>query len=153
MKQQFEQSWDAFTRFIRDSGQSLPTIDQCEMTYTNIFDQEEGWNSIGQFGNVFTMMAWPSTPAFLPAPKTLVARLTFDIPGIAGRLHAVVRHVLKREGPAQEALMLELTARGLPSRIDHEGLLSWFASAREAIVRGFTDLTTDAMHGIWEREQ
>lgn len=153
MKEQFGLSWDAFTRFVRDSGQSLPVVDQCEMTYTNIIDQGQGWSSISQIGIVIPTMVWSGNGSFLPSPKTLMARLTFDIPSLNGRLHAVVRHVIKRESPANEALMLELTARGLPTRIDKVGLESWFASAREAIVRGFTDFTSEAMHRLWERDQ
>jgi hypothetical protein len=152
MKVLFDDAWNAFSNFVRDSGQAPPIVDQCEMTYTNLIDQGQGWNSLHEIGNVFSTMTWAGNTSFLPPPKTLLARLTFDIPNLNGRLHVSLQHVIKREGPANESLMMELTARGIPARIDKEGLDTWFAFAREAIVRGFTDLTSDTIHRLWEKE-
>jgi uncharacterized protein (TIGR04255 family) len=152
MQELFTYSWDAFCSFVRNSGQSPPVVDQCEMTYTNIIEQGKGWNNVSQVGNVFPTMSWGSSSSFLQPPKTLGALLKFDIPNLNGRLHVTLRHAIKRDASANEVLMLELTARGLPARIDKVGLDSWFAMARDTIVRGFTDLTSVAMHEQWERE-
>ena len=53
----------------------------------------------------------------------------------------------------QEVLLLELTARGLPSGMGISDLLAWCSLAREAIVRGFADLTSDGVQALWERER
>lgn len=151
----FEFAWNTLLRFVTDLQKPMPEVDQCEMTYINHIDIGHGWDSIQQIGNVFPTINWNKTTAFLPPPKTLGARLTFDLPHLNGRLHVALRHVVKADQTSADAqvLLLELTARGLPPRRDLPGLLQWFAAAREAIVRGFTALTTPAMHELWEREQ
>jgi uncharacterized protein (TIGR04255 family) len=155
MRQLFCQAWDTFCSFVQEQGQAPPVVDQCEMTYINHIDQGQGWDSVAQVGQVFPTVTWVGQRAFLPSPRTIGARFAFDVPELRGRLHVSLRHGLRKEEASerQEVLLLELTARGLPVQTDSAGLLSWYAVARETIVRGFTDLTTSTMHKLWERER
>ena len=155
MRPLFQQTWEAFRGFVHELGHPAPNVDQCEMTYINHIDQGQGWDEVAQVGRVFPAVMWNGDKSFLPSPRTLGARLAFDVPELRGRLHVSLRHGLrKQQSPEpQEILLLELTARGLPAQTDEAGLLAWYAVARESIVRGFTDLTAADMHGLWEREQ
>ena len=146
MRKLFESAWSTLTRFVVETGQSPPSVDQCEMTYIN---------HIRLVGDVFPPLTWQADTRFLPAPATLGAKLAFDLPRLNGRLHVSLRHAIRTDKPTdrKELLVLELTARGLPQGTDTSGLLDWYALAREAIVRAFTDLTSAAMHEVWEREQ
>ena len=154
MKELFESAWGVFTGFVKDTGHDLPSIDQCEMTYINHIAQGQGWEEIREVGNVFPPLTWPDNPDFLPSPTTIGAILAFDVPELKGRLHASLKHGVRiGEQAPEQLLVLELTARGLPLNTDEPGLEGWFATAREAIVRGFTDLTSSDMHRLWEREQ
>lgn len=155
MRELFESNWRVFCRFVADLGHPDLSIDQCEMTYINHIDQGHGWNSIEQAGQVFRPVRWAHRMEFLPAPKTIGVKLVFDIPNLGGRLHVSLRHGVKTDESSEnnQLLVLELTARGLPARTDLQGVLDWYALARESIVRGFADLTSPEMHTVWERER
>jgi hypothetical protein len=67
-----------------------------------------------------------------------------------GRLRVMMQPAIRRQG-AKEVLQSTLTARGRPRRPELGASLGWFDLGHEWIVRGFTDLTTAAMHTIWRR--
>ena len=156
MREMFRVNWMLFCEFVAEMEQSPPAVDQCEMTYINHVDRGHGWDSMEQVGEVFPMLQWQHEASYLPEPETLGAKASFAIPDLAGRLHASLRHgarTTESSSEEQQLLVLEVTARGRPEKTDVDGLLSWYALAREVIVRGFTDLTGPAMHARWEREQ
>lgn len=155
MKELFESAWTTLTEFIVGMGQPPLSVDQCEMTYINHMEQGQGWSTISEVGQVFPLMTWQDDLPFLQNPRTIAAKLAFDLPSLNGRLHASLKHGIRTDEPAErkEVLILEITARGLPGDTEPSGLLQWYALAREAIVRGFTDLTSPEMHRLWEREQ
>ena len=155
IRDRFEADWACFCDFVERMGQSAASVDQCEMTYINHIDQGSGWDCIADVEHVLPMLRWPTDSRFLPSPSTIGARTTFEMPDLGGRLHASLRHGIRTEDSQErkELLILELTARGMPGRTAPEELLEWYAMARERIVRAFTDLTTPAMHELWEREQ
>lgn len=154
LKNMFTEGWTTFCDFVSAMGEGAPAIDQCEMTYINHIERGLGWDAIERVGAVFPAICWEGKTSFLPAPSTLGAKFSFEMPSLHGRLHASLRHGVKSEGKAKgnELLLLEMTARGLPDTTDVAGLLRWFALARESIVKGFTDLTASKMHSLWERE-
>ncbi len=80
--------------------------------------------------------------------------LTFVIPGDGtapvGRLH-VTAEPRYRLPDMMPILRLSLTARGAPRGGGIDGVRAFFEVGHEWIVRGFTSLTTPAMHRIWER--
>lgn len=53
----------------------------------------------------------------------------------------------------QPIVRLNLTARGAPHAPSMDGVEEFFDIGREAIVRGFTAITTPAMHRIWGRRK
>jgi uncharacterized protein (TIGR04255 family) len=155
MREAFLKEWGEFCRFAADLGQPAPSVDQCELTYINHIPHGEGWNDTSDIGRVFPLVRWEHRVSFLGGPRTLGAKVAFDIPEIGGRLHVSLGHGQRTgadSGPT-EVLILELTARGMPGDTRLDGLLDWFAAARNSIVRGFTDLTGDEMHRLWGREQ
>jgi len=155
MRELFESAWCTLTGFLAEREQPPLSVDQCEMTYINHIEHDQGWRDIGDISQVLPLMTWQDTMAFLPTPRTIGAKLAFDLPDLGGRLHISLKHGARidKDADRKDVLVLELTARGLPRNTDTPGLLEWYASAREAIVRGFTDLTSPAMHELWEREK
>jgi len=45
-----------------------------------------------------------------------------------------------------------LTVRGAPQTQDSNGVFGLLDKGHEAIVRGFTSITTAEMHKVWERK-
>lgn len=52
--------------------------------------------------------------------------------------------------PMSEDFEAPLTARGMPSSPDVEGVLEFADYGRDLIVRTFRDITTDEMHKEWQ---
>lgn len=143
-----------FRSFLAEA--KLGTIQplQYEMTYINHIPQGEGWTTIGEIGRVFPDLSWRSgTQRFLPDLEGFNWRAGFLLPDRAGRLHATIRPVVRRTD-LRRILALELTARGMGSDASPEGMRAWFDLARQWIVRGFTDLTSDDIQQkVWRRRR
>lgn len=140
-----------FESFLQNAnlGELCPT--QYEMTYVNHIEQGHGWNSMAEFGNLFPgFMRGHRKSGFLPDVESCNMRAAYRLPGRMGRLHATIRTTTRDDGKA--VIVLDLTARGFPGDDSREAMQTWFDLAREWIVRGFTDLTSeDVQKKEWGR--
>jgi len=150
----FEKFWNAWTEFLgfcRAEKLGEPAINQCEITYINHIPAGEGWETIGDLGEVFPDLKWRADRAFLPCPDSAAWRVAFTLPESKGRLHVSLKHAIRRED-SQPVLLCELTARGLPSSGEDNAVQEWFELGREWIVRGFADLTGEQIQeNVWIR--
>jgi len=87
---------------------------------------------------------------FLPKPEAVQIAASFLMPDDRGRLRVSLQPVM-RTADRKEIMQLNLIARGAPASNDLGAILEWFDLGHEWIVRGFTDLTSPKMHGIWQR--
>jgi uncharacterized protein (TIGR04255 family) len=144
--EKFKDQLHNFEAFLREH--SLGTIEpfQYEMTYVNQIQKGEGWTDLTELGSVFRGQQSKSTEAdFLPPVEHVNLKSSFLLPENKGRLHISVRD-------AHPALLFELTVRGFPGDRSRDAMWPWFDTAREWIVRAFTDLTTaDIQKNIWRR--
>jgi uncharacterized protein (TIGR04255 family) len=133
----------------KNAGEVEPI--QFEMTYVNHIPQSEGWNSLSDIEKVFPDLGWRGGARFLPVPEGSNWQTGFSLPGNSGRLRVNVQQALRMQDKRQ-LITMELTARGISEDRTAEGIWSWFAMAREWIVRGFTDLTGEEIQRkIWKR--
>ena len=150
--EKFRQGFSTFEAFIDEHhlGPFQPL--QYELTYVNHILNGEGWDSIADINKVFPDLAWrETTERFLPMLENVGWNGSFVMPNQLGRLHAKVQTV-KRKSDGRKALMLDLTVRGIGSDPTRESMFQWFELAREWIVRGFADLTSDHIqNSIWRR--
>lgn len=153
MRDHFASRWQQFTEFIQAHSGEPPQVDLLELTYVNHIFKGEGWWAPGDIGKVFPVISFHRKSDFLPPPASLGSDMVFDLKQTGGRLHVSCRHAKLLEGEQRELFRLELVARGRPERTDPDGLLLWFAEAREWIVRGFADLTDANIQAKeWGRE-
>jgi len=75
--------------------------------------------------------------------------LTDEQPEPVGRLIVSMQPAISSED--KPVLRFELTARGAPITPDLDGVDRFFDIGRDAIVRGFTAITTSEMHKLWGR--
>lgn len=114
----------------------------------NFIPQGEGWEDMGQAGDVFLPFNWDTRSQFLPVPKTVRTALVFMLPKRAGQLHVEFHPVTSENEPPK--LRLSLTATGVPADIEKPGAFTgWFDLARECIVRGFADLVGPITDNLW----
>ena len=143
-----------FLEFVKENqlGEFEPT--QCELTYVNHLPSGRGWSTLAEIGNVLALWSGHTSEAFLTAPEDvrLAWQYRFEEKGTPlGRLHVQAQSA-SRISDGSPILVLQLIGRGAPLGEDIEGVTRFLDKAHEWIVRGFTALTTDRMHKIWERQ-
>lgn len=149
-KPMFEQEWNRFSQFLESEGFPRPEINQCEVTYVNHIELNDDIKSYGEVHKIFNFWSHLQQESFLPEPEAVSFNTKYVMPEEKGRLHVTLEpRIRKRDG--KEVLQLNLVARGKPTSSHLEDITTWFDLGREWIVRGFTDLTTEKMHKLWER--
>lgn len=147
----FERNWKRFADFLASEGLGSPDVIQCEATYVNHLPQGDGWDSLGDWSNVFRPLSAMCVHEFLPSVETGKFNFNYLLPDRCGRLRIVANFAIRNQD-AKPIINLQLSARGKPDSSQEDDIMRWLDLGREWIVRGFTDLTTDAMHQIWGRE-
>ena len=151
VSRRFFQAWATFENFCESEGLAPVEITQLELTYINHVPAGQAWKSLDDIGHVFPDICWRTGERFLPTPESAQWLASYRLPDRKGRLNLALRHAM-RQSDKKPVLLCELTARGLPS--DHATpMADWFDLAREAIVRGFADLTDERVqYDIWGRK-
>ena len=148
IKGDFIRLWEAYADFLSENEIGSPSLDLLELTYVNFIPQGDGWEDMGQVGEVFMPLNWSTRSDFLPVPKTLSTAWVFMLPKHAGQLSVELRPVAPENEPLR--LRLSLTVTGAPADLEDTGAFAnWFDLAREWIVRGFADLVGPVTDGIW----
>lgn len=125
-----------------------------ELTYINHVFEEEGWKFPEQLGRVINQLEWQvRNYRFLPYPSTMSWQAQFPFHEQPGGLLVKVNPATRRTDDKQ-LLVIELSARGLPSEAPIDQIERWYSHAREWIVRGFEDLTSDeAQKELWGKHE
>lgn len=151
--QRFESARAKLDAFVADFnlGHIVPV--EYELTYFNQIPRGEGWDSNDDLNQVFRDFNWTADPKrFLPNPSVTTWQARFALPDEAGLLAARLSQG-KRRTDDKAVLVLELSAKGIGKDSSEAGVRAWYDTAREWIVRGFADLTTDKVQQtVWERE-
>ena len=146
----FERIWNEYQAFVAAEQIGELNIVQCEVTYVNHLEIGKGWRSPAEISNIFPFLSNSIGRGFLPMPERLGFNITFRLPDKQGRLRISMSPAV-RHTDGSEVLQLNLTARGKPVSSDTASVLGWLDTGREWVVRGFADVTSDAMHAIWEK--
>ncbi len=148
----FEKEAKHLSDFITREGLGEFKPTQCEVTYTNLIQPAGMWQHQGQLDQVFTV--WEAPSGSLPPPEDGHFGVSFviadDEQAPLGRLRVNVQpgRLRKDDSPI---FRMDLTARGRAEGDGLDGVLRFLDRGHEWIVRGFTDLTTPAMHQAWGR--
>ncbi len=157
IKERFFEEIKELQAFFDEEGIGQIQPNQCEVTYVNLisFDDDVWTNPEAALKVLSEVRLNPDdSNALLPALED--ARFSARFVLVAddqnepiGRLIVSAQPAISTDG--SRMLRLELTARGAPFRPDLDGASQFFDFGREAVVRGFTALTTAQMHKIWRR--
>lgn len=138
----FDEQLSAFAEFLEKEVDAELVARQYELTYVNHVPD----GAAQTVGDVLPDLVWRQAGArWLGAPEHLEAGWTFRMPKDLGRLRVRAQTGLLSRGN-QPVLILELTARGFG-----EDQRAWFENAHEWIVRGFSDVISDAKAQTWGR--
>ena len=148
-KPTFKTVWQRFSEFLRLEKFPSPAINQCEVLYVNHIELNNVVRDVGAIDQLVNF--WSSQKCeFLPDPEMIVVNINYAMPEKSGRLYVTLEPKI-RTRDRKVVLQLSLLARGKPASSDLRDVLDWFDLGREWIVRGFTELTTEQMHTLWER--
>lgn len=139
-----------FEKFVGEHRLGSIEVLEYELTYINHILEEEGWRFPEHIGRVVKELAWQA-PAhrFLPPPLTVSWQARFTFQNGPGTLLANISPARQVKDSGQ-FLVLEMSARGLPTEAPRDHIEDWFSHAHEWIVRGFEDLTSDeAQRELW----
>lgn len=146
--EQFLRHYDSMMSVINEKGLPPPKPAILDLTYVNLIDQNLAAD--GEISKIFKDIRWESSKVFLPLPKRTTFNYEFEIEPLKAVLHAHALPVqLVKDG--RNMLKFELSVKGPLQTPDVQGMQEWYGQAREWIVRGFSDLTTPAMHKEWRR--
>ncbi|MEZ6146964.1 MAG: TIGR04255 family protein [Planctomycetaceae bacterium] len=151
VRPQFIRFWESFETFLQEESLALPAVVQCEVTYVNIMPKGSGWDSVGDWGNMFNVLKKHPEHAFLPEPESGNFGFSYQLPDKLGRLRVTVNHAF-RKNDGSEAVQLQLTARGRPKGSATQDVVDWLDVGRDWGVRGFDDMTTPESHELWGEE-
>jgi len=149
----FQRDFETFRGLVESEQWGTVEANQCEVTYVNVITAGEGWQDHGELDKVLTVFTRTYSDNWLDKPEEATVNLQFvlgeaDEP--VGRLHIVANPVY-HVPTNQPAIRLTLTARGKPDGEGIDGIMQFLDRGHEEIVRGFTSITTAAMHKVWER--
>jgi uncharacterized protein (TIGR04255 family) len=142
----FLKAWGRFSDFVKGQGLQEPKPNRYELTYVN---EIESLGSL-EIEQAVKLFDWTNVRAeFLSAPQATNMAWSFQLPDEKGVMNVSTNRLTRPDG--RTAVLLTLACAG-PSANDRYSLNEWFETAHQWIVRGFTDLTTQEAHRIWNRE-
>lgn len=143
-----------FRKFVAKHDLGAIEALEFELTYINHILEKEDWALPEKLGSVINQLEWQDKRfQFLPRPSAVNWQAQFPFTKQHGNL-SVKLNPAKGINDDNQFLVLELSARGLPSEPPFDHMESWFSGAHEWIVRGFEDLTSDeAQKGLWGKHE
>lgn len=150
-REAFERWFEEFKVYLDYEGLGEIQPKQAEVTYINHIEPGSTWQDFQDLYRVLRPLGDPQTD-FLPKPEQTQFQAQYlitdskDAP--LGRLHARA-HPALRKSDATPIVVLNLTARGAPPGESVADVLAFHDMAREWIVRGFLDLTTEDAWQEW----
>jgi uncharacterized protein (TIGR04255 family) len=147
--EEFEAQFAGFVDFLHSENIGDLRLKKFELTYVNHIDNSNGLRDIGE-GNLFVDHVHASYERFLPNQENWQWRDSYVLPNNFGRLSISAQTGL-RKPTGERVVRLDLQARGIPPDTAGEHRRAWFDVAHEWITRGFADITSSALHKIWER--
>jgi uncharacterized protein (TIGR04255 family) len=156
LRELFRRDFEEFCSLVQGEQWGEVVPNQCEVTYLNIIPAGEGWEGHGDLGKVLTVFAAHYSDDQLGRPEEASVSLQYVLRNVeaepVGRLHIAANPVL-RVSDNRAAIRLSLTARGKPEGDAVDGVMQFLDRGHEAIVRGFTSITTPEMHDVWKRNK
>lgn len=139
------EAWERLEGVCDDLKIGRPSPYLCEMQYLNRMRDEQGWRSPEDTAKLIAPWHGLGDSQFWPSSHMSSFGLHCHFPD-------------EREGwlsvdgwADSDELELQLTARGRALAEDLPSALGFFDVAHEWIVRGFTEVTTETAHKIWDR--
>jgi uncharacterized protein (TIGR04255 family) len=143
-----------FRAFVADNHLGDIELSRYELRYINHVFEQDGWIFPDDVGRVVDHLSWrPERYSFLRSPLQASWQARFAFSDGPGTL-LVKLSPAKRSTDEKTLLVLELSAHGLPTEAPLDNIDKWFSHARQWIVHGFEDITSDeAQKELWGKHE
>ena len=146
-----------FEDFVKQNNIGRIAPIEYALTYVNHIPQGEAWKALADIKTVLPDISWRKSTRrrYLSEPAGISLQYVFPIKDQPGRLTVILQRVVRKSDQVS-LLRFELKAEatdkdGLPPH-SVSSMSNWFHAAREAIVLGFLDLTSEtAQIKVWGR--
>lgn len=146
--QEFHERFEQFRSHISESLQVELELNQWEVTYVNHLLKGESWESESDIPELLPGLV--GSAVFSEGKlESLKNQMQFVFPNNDGRLYIDMKKAFLLKNK-EELFVLKLTSRGPVTNSDE--IANSLSKGREAIVKAFTELSSDVAHEKWERE-
>lgn len=148
VRAEFDKLLEEFRRFVREESLGHLQPNQWEVTYVNHLPKGTVWAKSSEWPELFRrLIVFPDKLASTQL-ESFGGEWHYRIEPQRGRLHVNLQHGRRKD---TEVLVLTLTARGPVDERDPKGtsLDDGLNFGREAIVKAFKELTSEAAHEYW----
>lgn len=141
---------DMFSVWLKNNGFGNLDINQIEMTYIDLIDQEyqseQNWSHMGDVFSIVDLQSLESIDsAFMKFSRDLHV-FEEDMPD--ARLHIILQ-TAERQKSKEPVVKLETTVRGMPKDSEKESIVKFLEMSRQYINKAFVGITTDDVKKKW----
>ena len=145
-------SWERLAGVCEELGLDEPIPNLCEAQYINQLGPEQGWNSPEDTSRLIALWRGLEDGGYLP--RDYLSSFSFHCHFPDQREGSLTIDGFCSGGQEAEMKMtMHLTAHGRALSEDFESALEFMDYAHRWIVEGFTAVTTENAHDIWERKR
>jgi len=151
----FESCFNKINLFFKENalGEIIPL--ELELSYINHIPQGEGWNTIEDIMKLLVDFPRKQIKArFLPSPIKTSWMSVFQLPDGNGHLTINVKQALRTADKIPIIILELISRRPCEGMTEYKDIRKWYDLAREWIVKGFTDVTSQKIQkNIWKLEK
>ena len=149
---EFERHFGALSDFVREHSLGSVQVTNFELTYVNIIHPAAFGRSLPVLSDVFRDHRYDTSDRYLEPPDEFNWLSRYPLAEHLGSLTVTASTARMTSDRSKKVIRLELSVKASPPPdYDRE---RWFLGAREAIVRGFADVTDGAVQqNIWRRKK
>lgn len=139
-----------FQAYLTRNGFPAIEVWKCEVTYVNHLFQGREWEDAASLSSIFPTIGPFAKDGLLGSPTNVRYTAGYELPDNDGSLQFEMVPGLSQDG--RPLIQLSITAAGPPKSSDIENIMEWMDKGRYAVVKGFSEFTSDEVQvKVWER--
>lgn len=150
---EFGSHLDGFAQFCKQKLNVELVHSFWELIYVNHIFQGELWKQPSDWPKVFPGLLVPNVSEEISLFETANGEWQFRLRDSRGRLRVSIMHARFQERNQQEALVIQLAARGSIGMEKGYRISDGLNLGHTAIVKTFANITSKHAHQVWERVQ
>jgi len=146
----FEHDLEIFQAYLSRNGFPPLEVWKCEVTYINHLFQGREWTDAASLSSVFPTIGSTAKEGLLGSPTTVRYAAGYELPDSDGGLQIEMVPGLSLDG--RPLIQLSITALGVPKSSAIGDIMQWMDKGRYAVVKSFSEFTSDDVQSkVWER--